>query len=396
MTIGESIKQLLEERKRVILPGFGNLKIKESGGSISSSSKRIDPPGLIISFDGSFSKDDGLLATAFAEAAGLNKEETEQQVLELVDAIRFALDKGEAYPLDTTGIFRRDDEGKIHFQPDASWTLEPDQYGLGSMDLFELEDLPEDEAVPEKAPESEEIETETVLDAGPLLELSEEEDIEEVGISTEKPAEKPAEKPTEKPSEKTAPKPVAKLVTKQSSKAHSKKVPQAAKAQSNGETKHRSGLWRIIWIVTGILILVLVVLLLIPNDEADPTGEKNPSQQPVQTDMPKTVSEDTDQSAPTLENMNPDASELDPEPDPVDEQARDFLIIAGSFRNLANASELQDKLKARGYPAEVMITENRMYRVSVATYSTSAEAERALPGLKAEPGLESCWLLSNE
>ncbi len=330
MTIGESIKQLLEERKRVILPGFGNLKIKESGGSISSSSKRIDPPGLIISFDGSFSKDDGLLATAFAEAAGLNKEETEQQVLELVDAIRFALDKGEAYPLDTTGIFRRDDEGKIHFQPDASWTLEPDQYGLGSMDLFELEDLPEDEAVPEKAPESEEIETETVLDAGPLLELSEEEDIEEVGISTEKPAEKPAEKPTEKPSEKTAPKPVAKLVTKQSSKAHSKKVPQAAKAQSNGETKHRSGLWRIIWIVTGILILVLVVLLLIPNDEADPTGEKNPSQQPVQTDMPKTVSEDTDQSAPTLENVNPDASELDPEPDPVDEQARDFLIIAGS------------------------------------------------------------------
>ena len=377
MTIGESIKQLLEERKRVILPGFGNLKIKESGGSISSSSKRLDPPGLIISFDGSFSKDDGLLATAFAEAAGLNKEETEQQVLELVDAIRFALDKGEAYPLDTTGIFRRDDEGKIHFQPDAAWTLEPDQYGLGSMDLFELEDLPEDEAVPEKAPESEEIEKETVLDAGPLLELSEEEDIEPVGISTEKPA--------EKSSEKTAPKPVAKLVTKQSSKA-----------QSTGETKHWSGLWRIIWIVTGILIVVLVVLLLIPNDEADPTGEKNPSQQPVQTDMPETVSEDADQSSPTLENVNPDASELDPEPNPVDEQIHDFFIIVGSFRNLANASELQDKLKARGYPAEVMITENRMYRVSVATYSTSAEAERALPGLKAEPGLESCWLLSNE
>jgi cell division septation protein DedD/nucleoid DNA-binding protein len=386
VTIGESIKQLLEERKRVILPGFGNLEIKESGGSISSSAKRIDPPGLIIRFDGSFSKDDGLLATAFAEAGGLKKEETEQQVLELVDAIRFALDKGEAYPLDTTGIFRRDDEGKIRFQPDASWTLEPDQYGLGSMDLFELEDLPEDEESPEIVPEIEDIEEETVLDTGPLLELSDEEDVEA--------EEKPAEKPVERPSEKPTPKPVAKLVTKQSSKAHSKQNP--AKVQSNGETRRLSGLWRIIWIVTGILIVVLMVLLLIPGDEADPTGEKDPTQQPVQTESPETVSGGSDQSAPTLENVNPDASELDPEPEPVDEQIHDFFAIAGSFRNLANASELQDKLKARGYPAEVMITENRMYRVSVATYSTSAEAERALTGLKAEPGLESCWLLSNE
>jgi len=399
VTIGESIKQLLEERKRVILPGFGNLKIKESSGSIPSSAKRIDPPGLIIRFDGSFSKDDGLLASTFAEAGGLNKEETEQQVLELVDAIRFALDKGEAYHLGTTGIFRRDDEGKIHFQPDASWTLEPDQYGLESMDLFELEDLPEDEAFPEKVPENEEIEKEPVPGTGPLLELSEEEDIEEVDKTAEKPAEEPTEKPTEKPveetvekpSEKPAPKPVAKLVTKKSSKAHSKQL--AAEAQSQGETSRLSGLWRIIWIVTGILIVVLVVLLLIPSDKVDVT-EEYPSQQPVQMENPETVPED--QSAPTFENVNPDASELDPEPDPVDEQVHDFFIIVGSFRNLANASELQDKLKARGYPAEVMITENRMYRVSVATYSTSAEAERELPKFKAEPGLESCWLLSNE
>ena len=65
VTIGESIKQLLEERKRVILPGFGNLEIKESGGVIPSSAKRIDPPGLIVRFDSSFSKDDGLLADGF-------------------------------------------------------------------------------------------------------------------------------------------------------------------------------------------------------------------------------------------------------------------------------------------------------------------------------------------
>jgi cell division protein FtsN len=88
--------------------------------------------------------------------------------------------------------------------------------------------------------------------------------------------------------------------------------------------------------------------------------------------------------------------EEEPEPRPVTDQTDHFFIIAGSFKNLANASELQDKLKARGFPAEVMITENRMYRVSVASFPTSGEAERELPRFKSQPGLESCWLLANE
>ena len=51
--------------------------------------------------------------------------------------------RGRPIPLADAGIFSRDDEGKIHFQPNPSWVLEPDHYGLGSMDLLELEDLPE-------------------------------------------------------------------------------------------------------------------------------------------------------------------------------------------------------------------------------------------------------------
>ncbi len=71
VTIGENVKQLLEERKRVILPGFGNLEVKESGGAVPSSAKRIDPPGLMVRFDGSFSKDDGMLSNAFSLYGGL-------------------------------------------------------------------------------------------------------------------------------------------------------------------------------------------------------------------------------------------------------------------------------------------------------------------------------------
>jgi cell division protein FtsN len=77
----------------------------------------------------------------------------------------------------------------------------------------------------------------------------------------------------------------------------------------------------------------------------------------------------------------------------VQEEAR-YFIIAGSFRNLQNASEMQDQLKARGYPSEVMVTGDRMYRVSVASYGTKQEALRALEGIRAEPELQNSWLLS--
>ncbi len=75
--------------------------------------------------------------------------------------------------------------------------------------------------------------------------------------------------------------------------------------------------------------------------------------------------------------------------------ADNFFIIAGSFKHLGNASELQDKLKAMGYQAEVMVTENRMYRVSVASYATRAEAERGLAQIRSVQALNACWLLSN-
>jgi nucleoid DNA-binding protein len=157
VTIGNSIRQLLEERKKVIFPGFGNLEIKEAGSGVSASGKRIDPPGPSIKFDNSFSKDDNLLATTLAEESGLDLEEARQQILELVDAIRFALDKGEPYSLENAGTFSRDDDGKIHFQPEKGWVVDPGQYGLESMDLLELEDLPE-EKEPEKAAEPETVE----------------------------------------------------------------------------------------------------------------------------------------------------------------------------------------------------------------------------------------------
>lgn len=335
MIIGKYVRRLLEDRTRVIFPGFGNLEVIPPDGTIALSGKRLDPPGIRIKFDAGYSKDDGILAESMAAGEVMEREEAEQKVLELVDAIKFALDKGEEFLLPETGTFSRDADGKIHFKADPAWVIEPDHYGLESMDLLELEELPAEEPPARDTG----VESKTFTDLTP-------------------------------------PKP-----------------------------KPRSFSWRVIWLVAGALIVVLVVLIIIPSGD-DESGDKRglfdrqPVEQQMEQEDPSTdVPSDREQAETEMQEVEPESqpeetvTEEDEDLPPAEE--KNFFIIAGSFSRLNNASELQDQLNSKGYNAEVMITENRMYRVSVASYASKEEAENALNRIKTEPGLESCWLLSN-
>ena len=334
MIIGKYIKMLLDERKRVILPGFGNLEVILPEGAQIPSGNRFLPPGTRVRFDKSYSKDDGLLAGALVAGEQLEFDEAQQRVLELVDAIKFSLDKGEEYVLMEAGSFSRDTEGKIRFLADPDWVLEPEQYGLESLELLELEDLP--------------IEQEEV-------------------------------KETES---KEAP-----------------KVTQLAPPRPKPKPRN----WRVIWLVAALLIVVLVVLVIIPPRD-DETGERKPlfrekaDQELVEQDQAVDEQQSgrtEDQASDNETVVSEPESEVQQEKSQPPEVSNSFFIIAGSFTRLKNASDLQDELNNRGFSAEVMITENRMYRVSVASYATKAEAEKELAKIKSQSGLQSCWLLSN-
>jgi cell division septation protein DedD/nucleoid DNA-binding protein len=335
MITGKYIRMLLDERKRVILPGFGNLEVKSPEGAETPSGSRINPPGISVRFDAGYSKDDGLLAGVISSGEEIESEEALQRVLELVDAIKFALDKGEDFLLAGAGSFSRDEDGKIHFMADPDWVLEPELYGLESMDLLELDELP------------------------------------------------PEEEPVEEPVTETQSSP--------------KVTPLAAPVPQRGARR-----WRVIWVVAIVLIVVLVVLILIPpaddenGNEKEGIFKKKPKREVVEKDKPSRNQQESETAtkvvAPEPETPEPEV-EAD-QPVPVVENNK-YFIVAGSFKNLRNASDLQDKLKARGFPAEVMITENRMYRVSVASYADKEEAEKGLLEITSQPGLQSCWLLSN-
>ncbi len=361
MIIGKYVRQLLEEGKRVILPGFGNLEMKETGGRVPTSRNRIEPPGISVMFNSGFSKDDGQLSMAYASGEGLDEEEARQRVLELVDAIKFALDKGEAFRLPEAGTFRRDEDGRVHFSAEPGWVISTEQYGLEAMDILELEDLPDEETESEKKPEPEPV---------------------------------------------RIPDPVVTTPSGQRKPAASSGPVKPWERKDTQNSLRRTKRWRVIWILAGLLIVFLVVLIIVPVDffrrpegplsprierpQGDPLpGSEGMEQSPEIDDSPE-ASDEEGQSAQTEQNAG-DAAEEPSTP----EVTPGYYIIAGSFKNLANASELQDRLKAMGYTAEVMITENRMYRVSVASFASKGEAQERLEALKNHPNLESCWLLSN-
>jgi cell division protein FtsN/nucleoid DNA-binding protein len=335
MIIGKYIRKLLNDRQRVVLSGFGNLEVVDISGEVSKSGSKINPPGLTVRFDKGFSKDDGLLAALLVAGEGMQEDEARQRILEMIDSMKFALDKGESYTLQDTGTLWKDDNGKVHFQLASDWLLDPEQYGLDALDLLELEDLP-------------------------VIEEKDEEILKDVPV-------KPAERP------------VARM---------SGRMPQK---QPEEKSSRRIQRWRAIWMIAGALVVVLVVLLLIPSDRKTLPVDLTPRMetQPQQTDV------ETGTPLPEKPTEDPIPAEPEAEKPEVAEELLNFHIIAGSFKHLRNASDKQDELKARGFQAEMMITENRMYRVSVGSYATEQEAESALAGIKVEAGLESAWILSN-
>lgn len=345
---GKYIRQILSKQEAVIFPGFGSLIIQESKGGKGEDGK-IDPPGAIIKFDSTHPLSDGKLAEEYSRGEEIDLEEARQQLLELVDAIKFKLDKGESYDLQLVGKFSRDENNHILFQQDPNWIIDPELFGLTSLDLLELEPEPE----PEKQESA------------------------------------PAEKEVKK--EELATK------NKKDAKEKDSKIIPETKKSSSGTKRRPVNKWKIIWIVIGSLISVLILILLLPTGNENNAIEFGKDGIVIRNNQRDNNSGDekTDHAATTknvdqLHQGEENERQIPEAETPIVENQ--YFVIAGSFQNIRNAKDLSDKLKAKGFPSEIIFTESRLYRVSVHGYASKEEALNDLTRIKATPGLENAWL----
>ncbi|MBO7596110.1 MAG: SPOR domain-containing protein [Bacteroidales bacterium] len=84
---------------------------------------------------------------------------------------------------------------------------------------------------------------------------------------------------------------------------------------------------------------------------------------------------------------------LQPETTPVVNESDMFYIIAGSFTVYSNAQNLCNKLKVKGFNAEILIPFGQYNRVSVKSFKTREEAKAAIASLKSKLGDDGLWIL---
>lgn len=157
--------------------------------------------------------------------------------------------------------------------------------------------------------------------------------------------------------------------------------------------------WKIIWIIVGALIIVLAAILLIPTKNSD-YGIAFSKDGIVLKE--NTVSDDLRDAEETNQLVTEEDNQLVQDNQEVVstevqtpvETVNNFFIIAGSFQGLQNASELMESLKSEGFPAEIIVTDSRLYRVAVQSYPEKQKAVNDLTRIKAHPGLGSCWVWS--
>jgi cell division septation protein DedD/nucleoid DNA-binding protein len=378
--LGTYIRQLLSNREQVILPGFGSLVITEGKG-VAGDDGKIEPPVPVVRFDPTHPLGDGKLARAYAEGEGIEPEEARQQLLELVDAIKFRLDKGESYKLDQVGVFSRDDDNRILFRKDPGWVIDPDAFGLETLDILELDSEDADGAGVTGAEDAggeklaggdKHAGSEKHTGGGKQAEGGSEQEVAKKGGSRRgtEPVRKSSGVPIEGSVRRVERKPVNK--------------------------------WKIIWIVVGSLIAVLVLILLIPSGNGIEFGREGiVIRESEETVAPDKLSPDVGKDLKEEQGKTPVDQPVDEQETPAEMPGvqpkapeHNYFIIAGSFQNLQNATELMNELQAKGFPAEMITTENRMYRVSVQSYAERDQAIRELPRVKSESGMDGAWVMT--
>jgi len=72
-----------------------------------------------------------------------------------------------------------------------------------------------------------------------------------------------------------------------------------------------------------------------------------------------------------------------------------FYIIAGSFQSLNKAEIFSKELNKKGFTTEIIHSENNLYRISIATYSSEGIALKELYKLRTDPEIKQVWILKS-
>jgi hypothetical protein len=139
VVISALIRELLFSHDCVIVPGFGGFIGNYSPSIADKGTGTFFPPMKKISFNRNLNHNDGLLVGRLSEAAGLNYGDARSLVEEFASGLLKKLNSGEKVMMDHIGVFSRNHEGSLQFEPDQTANYFLGSFGLESFKMESLE-----------------------------------------------------------------------------------------------------------------------------------------------------------------------------------------------------------------------------------------------------------------
>lgn len=133
MSLEKYISDLLFRYDCVIVPEFGGFLAQRTSAKYDTASHSFTPPSKELSFNAILNTNDGLLAHYISQVTNKNYEESLQFIHKEVEIWKNKLTLAEAIQLKNIGTLTLNAEGNIQFEPQHQVNYASDAYGLSSV-----------------------------------------------------------------------------------------------------------------------------------------------------------------------------------------------------------------------------------------------------------------------
>lgn len=132
------IKELLFSHDCVIVPGFGGFICNYKPSVIDRQTGVFNPPAREVSFNRNLTRNDGLLIQRIC-SAGVTYGDARTIVENFVAGVTRQLVKNGSFAFDRIGVFTRNIEGGLEFEPDRSVNFHLEAFGLEPFQCFPID-----------------------------------------------------------------------------------------------------------------------------------------------------------------------------------------------------------------------------------------------------------------
>lgn len=376
MKIGTYISELLFDHEHVILPGFGEFSTKYIPARFIPEEKKIESPSKLISFDAEKKEGETPLLGYMAAKEFKDPEQIKKFIGDFVSEINETLTSGQKVQLERVGVFSKDADGRISFDPDRSINYLADSAGMGAI------------SEPAKITTPPFVAPAPVYEAPPLVETPEPESEPVTEVSQPEKTEEPAE---------PAPEPV--FMQEEEPVIPNEPV-------SEVKEPARQDLPAVIKWLAWVIIPLLVIIIILAFNWSFIFGKRSKAPAPrPQTETiapPPAVSQPAE--APAAETERPAATEATSATTAAPAAAtaaakpeagrKVYYIVVGAFQDEAQANRYVEELKGKGanQASVFMKTGTGFHRVAYAFYYDLTEAEAQLPRVQQNVN-SSAWIL---